>query len=280
MGASRVHERLESNKVVMFYGPKGCGKKMMAQCVINEVGGLFIDLSPACLVENSAYIPSTPADITLLMHMVFKVAKAMAPSVILMNDVEYFFGKKVKKSKDQDSPPLIVPGTISKTIKKCLKKELKDLNPGDRVLIIATSSDPLAGKSFFSFINQSIYFPPPNYAARMLLWKQLLSNAIGHLQSAPNINFSDLARITEGYSAADICAVSNAVFKSQRIMDLNKKPLQISEFVHELSKFTPALNLPQHELYEAVEAKIEIPKLVEPDEKKKKTLAAVKPKKS
>ncbi len=136
LGASRVHERLEANKVVLFYGPKGCGKKMMAQCVINEVGGLFIDLSPSCLVENSAYIPSTPGDITLLLHMAFKVAKAMAPSVILLNDVEYYFGKKVKKSKDQDSPPLIVPGTTAKTLKKCLKKELKDLNPGDRFLYL------------------------------------------------------------------------------------------------------------------------------------------------
>ncbi len=82
---------------MLITGPRGCGKKMLAHIIANETGATLFDLSPANIVGK---YPGKDG-LKMLIHLVSKVGKALEPTVILINDCEKQFAKKLSKA-DKD----------------------------------------------------------------------------------------------------------------------------------------------------------------------------------
>ncbi len=133
----------------------------------------------------------------LLMHMVFKVAKTMAPSVIYIDDAEKLFKKQKQKKKpeleDEDAP--------LREFKKSLIHQFRALKPGDRVLVIGNSKNPTSTKSIIPFFNKIVFIPLPEYGSRQLLWSTLIAKEGGKINEG---EISQLTRITENYSAGSV----------------------------------------------------------------------------
>jgi len=68
----------------------------------------------------------------MLMHLVTKVGKACAPTIIKIENCEKTYAKKVPKT-DKTEP---------KRLKKQIGKLMKTFAPGDQVLLIGTTSEP------------------------------------------------------------------------------------------------------------------------------------------
>ena len=68
----------------------------------------------------------------------FKVARALAPSVVLVEDAEQVFVSDKTRAKELTPPG----GEPPNRIRKLLAAEVEELAPGDGVLLLCTSRQP------------------------------------------------------------------------------------------------------------------------------------------
>jgi hypothetical protein len=86
-------------------------------------------------------------------------------------------------------------------------QEMKQLKPGERVLVIGASSEPyLCAKkderALMGFFQKHISLPVPDYASRKLLWAGLVER---HGATAEyRFDWPTLAQISEGYTSGQI----------------------------------------------------------------------------
>ena len=161
-------EEIPYTTSMLLFGPRGSGKTLMVNAIAAETGSYLFNLSP----RNTAGQFVGKANVTKMVHMVFKVAKANAPAIIYIDNVEMIFAKKVPKE-DQSDP---------KRIKKDLLKQLKGLRPEDRVIVIGTSWKPWDAdpKALVPMFDKIIFTPKPNYVSRFILWRDFIT------KKAPN----------------------------------------------------------------------------------------------
>lgn len=225
LGSPGVHEKSPLIKSLMVAGPRGTGKRMLVNAVCTETGANLFDLT----ATNIAGKYPGKDGLKLLMHMVFKVGRALQPSVIYIGDCEKMFKKKVPKT-DLSDP---------KRLKKELPKALKTIKPEDRLLLVGTSRAPFEGemKPMASCYQKIVLIPRPDYASRHLLWRSLILKNNGQLSN--HLDVSSLAKVTDGYTPGQMVTACQQVLTERRINQLAKKPLQSVEFIAPLARMDP-----------------------------------------
>ncbi|XP_044182545.1 dynein regulatory complex protein 11-like [Acropora millepora] len=225
LGSQAVHEKAPLVKSVLIAGPRGVGKKMLVHCICTETGANMFDLTAA----NLAGKYPGKAGLQMMLHMVFKVARQLQPSVVYLGDAERTFVKKVPKT-DKTDP---------KRLKKDLPKILKTLKPEDRVLLVGTSRMPFDAeiKPFCGLYQKILLLPRPDYASRFLLWKTLITRYGGRVTEA--LDVSSLAKITDGYTPGHMAQAIQQILTERRLQQLSKKPLAAVEFVAPLARIDP-----------------------------------------
>ena len=76
--------RAPHNKAILLYGAPGTGKTMLAHAIAHGAGATLLDLSPGA--TDGLYPGKKGA--ALLVQMVFRAAKAFAPSVVVVDGCE------------------------------------------------------------------------------------------------------------------------------------------------------------------------------------------------
>ncbi|XDV49253.1 hypothetical protein PO909_018536, partial [Leuciscus waleckii] len=226
LGSQTVHEKCPLVKSILLVGPSGVGKKMLVHAICQETGANLFDLSPL----NIAGKYPGKSGLQMMLHLVFKVARLMQPSVIWIGDAEKMFYKKVPKDEKELDP---------KRLKKDLPKILKSIKGEDCVLIVGTTNDPQSAdlKSLCKFYNKIILIPRPDYASRYVMWKELIKKNGGELTSV--LDLSSLAKISDGYTQGHMVQVVRSILTERRIQQLPKRPLTASEFVPPLARIDP-----------------------------------------
>eukprot|EP00898_Chlorokybus_atmophyticus_P002625 jgi/Chlat1/3363/Chrsp23S00269 len=225
-------------RAVLLYGAQGTGKSLLAMGAAREAAAAVFDISPAR--TNGKYSGKT---VTMMLHIVFKVAKAMAPSIIYINDAERVFVSDKKKARAYGLAEL------PSRIKKDLLKEVSALQPTDRVVVVGASRRPYEcasasdSKAFVSFFETHIPCPIPNYASLRCIWPGLISRyaaGAGGGYQLPEYSFdlSTLCTVSLGYTTGDIEATAAAVLTARRVAKLRagSKPLSEHELITALSK--------------------------------------------
>ena len=114
---------------VLFYGASLSGKTMLSHAIANETGSLFFDMTPTGpAFQDGRYCAPNP--IRILLAMVFKVARAWAPAVIYIDQVDTVFTKRKGKNRNIELEKVVKP------LKKELFTNMKTLEPTDRVMVI------------------------------------------------------------------------------------------------------------------------------------------------
>ncbi|KAJ8279351.1 hypothetical protein COCON_G00064170 [Conger conger] len=226
LGSQAVHEKAPLVKAILLAGPAGVGKKMLVHAICQETGANLFDLSP----HNLAGKYPGKTGLQLMLHMVFKVARLMQPSVVWIGDAEKMFYKKVPKEEKELDP---------KRLKKDLPKILKTIKGGDRILIVGTTQEPFNAdiKSLCKVYSKVVLIPRPDYASRYVMWKQIIMKNGGEVTKM--LDLSSLAKISDGYTQSHMVQVVQSVLTDRRIQQLSKRPLTASEFVKPLAKTDP-----------------------------------------
>ncbi|OHT13284.1 ATPase, AAA family protein [Tritrichomonas foetus] len=221
-------------KGVLIAGNKGTGKTTLALAAINALGATFLNFSPSVLVGKETPSPR------ILILMLVRAAKTLAPCVILIDDIDRMFGSRKRAD-------------ASKKFKAQLRRNIRKLKPRDRVLLIGTTSFPTLPKACTSLFNKQIVIPKPNFSTRVLLWNYWLSK---YNLLIPSISINTLAFTSKGYTAASIarcCIKADEIRVSRTEPNIPPSDMEIVEFLgdapEEESKpqivFNFPINVPQ-----------------------------------
>ncbi|XP_051046727.1 dynein regulatory complex protein 11 isoform X1 [Phodopus roborovskii] len=226
LGSPEVHEKAPLVKSLLLAGPPGVGKKMLVHAICTETGANLFNLSSS----NIAGKYPGKNGLQMMLHLVFKVARQLQPSVVWIQDTEKTFYKKVPQAEKLNEP---------KRLKKHLPKLLKLLKPDDRILIVGTTQRPFDAElqSFCRVYQKIILVPRPDYASRYVLWKQIILRNGGVLTNA--LNISCLSKVTDGFTQGQIVKVVKEVLTDRRIRQQSHKPLTAVEFITIMTTMNP-----------------------------------------
>ncbi|KAL1022283.1 hypothetical protein UPYG_G00024610 [Umbra pygmaea] len=268
LGSQAVHEKAPLVKSLLLAGPGGVGKKMLVHALCTETGANLFNLSPGNLAGK---YPGR-SGLQYLLHMVFKVARQLQPSVLWIGDAEKTFYKKVPKPEKEVSKFSCTIGAIHssvgpkhcywtstetstktstctswrittkmepKRLKRDLVKVLKSLKPEDRVLVVGTSRRPFEAdlKPFCKVYKKIILIPRPDYASRLVLWGEMLRG--GGALLTPRLDLSSLAKVTDGYTQGSIQQTVRLVLTPRRLASQISRPLTAAEFIPPLARQEP-----------------------------------------
>ncbi|KAL4857543.1 DNA mismatch repair protein 6 [Chlorella vulgaris] len=196
LGAHPALSKLQTAQCVLLYGPAGSGKTLAATAVAHQAGAMLFDLSPAA---TAGKFPGQEA--ASMVHKVFKAAKALAPAVVLIEEVDQvFITDKARVS--LLTPPGAEPPN---RIRKQLAVEVAGLVPSDGVLVICTSRQPQAcvkkdERALRTFIQRYIQLPLPEYGSRCTLLQAFAQREGLMLGESVAV----LAQLSEGLAAGQL----------------------------------------------------------------------------
>ncbi|KGL78221.1 IQ and AAA domain-containing protein 1, partial [Tinamus guttatus] len=238
LGSQAVHEKAPLVKAMLLAGPAGVGKKMLVHAICTETGANLFNLS----ASNIAGKYPGSSGLQMMLHLVYKVAKQLQPSVVWIGDAEKTFYKKVPKAEKEIDP---------KRLKRILPTFLKLLKAEDRVLLVGTSRRPFDAdlRPFCKVYQKIILIPRPDYASRFgkyfkspsliitILWKHIILQNGGVITKT--LNISCLAKLSDGFTQGHIFQAVQTVLSERRMLQMTKKPLRAVEFMTPLARQDP-----------------------------------------
>ncbi|XP_060864173.1 dynein regulatory complex protein 11 isoform X2 [Metopolophium dirhodum] len=224
MLSDQIHQAGPPVRSVLVAGAHGSGKHTLVNAVCTELGATLFDLTSANIVGK---YPGK-SGLTMLLHLINKVARLLQPSVIFIEDAEKTFMKKVPKT-DKTDP---------KRLKKDLPKLVKAIAPTDRILLLGTSCCPwdCDQKSLTGTYGKIIVIPRPDYASLYHIWNDLLFQYSG---LSRKFDVSSLAKLSDGYSIGTIIKVLQEVMTCKRVLQLTIRPLMHVEILNALARHDP-----------------------------------------
>merc|ERR1711975_178406 len=173
---------MSPSKGVLFYGPPGCGKTLMAKAVANECQANFISVKgPELLTmwfgESEANVRDT-----------FEKARAAAPCVLFFDELDSIASARGGSSGDGG-------GAADRVINQILT-EIDGVGAKKNVFIIGATNrpdiiDPALMRP--GRLDQLIYIPLPDEPSRL----GVLTANLRKSPLAPDVDLSRIARLTD-----------------------------------------------------------------------------------
>ncbi len=169
---------------ILMYGPPGCGKTLIAKATANEADAQFLHIKASTL--KSKYVGETEKNIDEL----FQKARE-EPTIIFFDEFESL-------GQDRTNAMPHEKNFVAQLLTEIDGIESKD----QQLLILAATNEPwsidpaLRREGRFG---STLFIPPPDQESR----KSILEL---HLKNKPtkNINYDYIAKMTDGYSGADL----------------------------------------------------------------------------
>ncbi|XP_059056471.1 IQ and AAA domain-containing protein 1-like [Achroia grisella] len=216
---SGIEPGAKRNKSVMLLGPERNGKSFLVDAVAGELNAVKIDITP----EVFSAVVNKP---TRMLSQVFLAARVFQPAVIYMRNVERVFQKKI---------PLQDKYLNVKSLKIALPKLLKSVSVDDKIIFIATCSNPFVAraKPMVSLFNEMILVPRTDYGSLQMFFY----NKLQSIKSMDrDLCVQPIAQILQGYGFGVINEVYDSVMNPERIVRLNINPFSTTEILDCLIK--------------------------------------------
>uniref|UniRef100_A0A8R1E0G9 vesicle-fusing ATPase n=1 Tax=Caenorhabditis japonica TaxID=281687 RepID=A0A8R1E0G9_CAEJA len=189
---------MQPSRGVLFYGPPGCGKTLLAKAIANECQANFISIKGPELL--TMWFGESEANV----RDVFDKARAAAPCVLFFDELDSI--AKARGSSLGDAG-----GAADRVINQVLT-EMDGMNAKKNVFIIGATNrpdiiDPAVLRP--GRLDQLIYIPLPDEASRLQIFKAGLRKT--PLSADLDLNF--LAKNTVGFSGADLTEICQRACK-------------------------------------------------------------------
>jgi SpoVK/Ycf46/Vps4 family AAA+-type ATPase len=175
---------------ILFFGPPGCGKTLLAAAIASEIKGVFFNADAASLM--SKWLGESERNVSQLFTKAREVSENSQPSIVFLDEIDSLMGVRGEE----------VGGEIR--VRNQFLKEMDgilDKNRNYHVYVIGATNKPWAlDEPFIRRFQKRIYVPLPDVKARMDMFQIYAHN----LKLNNNVDFAELARQTEGYSGGDV----------------------------------------------------------------------------
>lgn len=210
---------------ILFYGPPGTGKTSTARAIAQEAKVPFISVSGALFNERSLGIGASRV------RELFNTARKYSPCLLFIDEIDALIPKR-----GSDQAPSELDRTLSQFIDEI--DNMQTYNKGI-ILMAATNKLDLLDPDLLRAgrFDKQIYFPLPNLLER----ESILKAKLKHIKYKPNLDISLLAKITVGYSGADLeNLVNEAAIDATR---KNKLAVDMTSFEEANDKISLGINL-------------------------------------
>ncbi|RLN21792.1 ribosome biogenesis ATPase RIX7-like [Panicum miliaceum] len=171
---------------ILLFGPPGTGKTMLAKAVANEAGASFMNISMSTIV--SKWYGEAEKSIRAL----FSLAAKISPTIIFVDEVDSMLTTRERSNEHE----------VSRRIKNEFMTHWDGLlsKPNERILVLAATNRPFdLDDAIIRRFEHRVMVGLPTLESRELIMKKLLSKA-----KVKDIDFKELAKMTEGYSGSDL----------------------------------------------------------------------------
>jgi 26S proteasome regulatory subunit T5 len=179
-------------KGVLLYGPPGTGKTLLARACAAQTNSCYLKLAGPQLVQMFI------GDGAKLVRDAFALAKEKAPAIIFIDELDAIGTKRFDSDISGDRE-------VQRTMLELLN-QLDGFTSDTQVKVIAATNridilDPALLRS--GRLDRKIEFPLPNEEARV----RILQIHSRKMNVSPDVNFEELARITNDFNGAQLKAV-------------------------------------------------------------------------
>jgi transitional endoplasmic reticulum ATPase len=232
------HMGIRPPKGILLYGPPGCGKTLLAKAAATESGANFI------AVKGPEILSKWVGESEKAIREIFKRARKAAPAIIFFDEID-----AIAPVRGHD-----VSGVTDRIVNQMLT-EMDGIEALRGVVVIGATNRPdLLDPALLrpGRFDRVIYVPPPDTKARY----EILKIHTRKIPLAEDVNLVELAKITEGYSGADLEAlVREAVMLALR-EDIRPRPIGVKYFTKAMEYVKPSLTKERLESYEKVQEEL------------------------
>ncbi|KAI1367135.1 P-loop containing nucleoside triphosphate hydrolase protein [Xylaria arbuscula] len=185
-------------KGVLLYGPPGCSKTMTAQAMATETGFNFFAVKGGELLNM--YVGETERSI----RNIFKRAAEASPSIIFFDEIDSLAGTRSNGSGGGGGVQAVTT----------LLTEMAGFEERGNVFVLAATNRPdsldpaLLRPGRF---DELIYVPLPDVKAREAIIARMARKLL-----FKDVDVAELARMTEGYSGAEVSNMCGSAFSRSR----------------------------------------------------------------
>lgn len=183
---------MQASKGVLFYGPPGCGKTLLAKAIANECGANFISIKGPELL--TMWFGESEANVRDL----FDKARAASPCILFFDELD-----SIAKARGGGAGAGSDAG--DRVINQILT-EIDGISGSKNVFVIGATNRPDILDNAITRpgrLDQLIYIHLPDTESRLSIFKANLRKS----PIAPDVDLETLALATEGFSGADITEI-------------------------------------------------------------------------
>merc|ERR1712168_517132 len=187
------------SKGVLFYGPPGCGKTLLAKAIANECQANFISVKGPELL--TMWFGESEANV----RDVFDKARSAAPCVLFFDELD-----SIAKSRGGGSGG--DGGGASDRVINQILTEMDGMGAKKNVFIIGATNRPdIIDPAILrpGRLDQLIYIPLPDDGSRMAILKSNLRKSPIHKE----VDLPYMAKMTKGFSGADLTEICQRACK-------------------------------------------------------------------
>ncbi|KAJ2522116.1 AAA ATPase cdc48 [Coemansia sp. RSA 2049] len=189
---------MSPSKGVLFYGPPGCGKTLLAKAIANECQANFISIKGPELL--TMWFGESEANV----RDVFDKARAAAPCVMFFDELD-----SVAKARGNSAGDA---GGAGDRVLNQILTEMDGMNAKKNVFVIGATNRPdqIDGALLRpGRLDQLIYIPLPDSESRL----SILHATLRKSPVSPNVDLKFISEKTHGFSGADLTEICQRACK-------------------------------------------------------------------
>ncbi|MGP6206819.1 ATP-binding protein [Cuniculiplasma sp. SKW3] len=221
---------------IFLFGPPGTGKTSIAQAISHEVSYPMITVTPSYILDSRF------GEFEKNIRSLFEESLKHAPIIIFFDEFESLAPKRTS----------INSSYMKRGVPEMLRQmtDLRKKNDGRVILIAATNNPWDVDEAMLNpeRFDTRIFIPPPDEKSRSQIFQIFLRDLV----LSEDINYEELGKISEGFSAADIkyvCRTAAEYAFSRAVDSGNPSPITDMDVRTALKSSQPSITENQMKKY-------------------------------